>query len=234
MENFTEKLALAVAESDDLESLVRPLLELLEAVTGLESTYLTSIHLEKSVQSILFARNSKELTLPEGLNVPWEDTLCKRALEENRLLTDDVSGCWGDSDAARELGLTTYLSAPVFVGDNKLYGTLCGASRDKVQVTPGAQRILAMFAKLVARQLERDQLLEALRQQNKAFNEYAMTDPLTGIPNRRALQNELAILPPGTAATSSLFSARVFPTTMKQGGKQSSGGLRVLPGASSM
>lgn len=78
MNAFTNKLALAVSESDDLESLVRPLLELLEMVTGLESTYFTSIDLEESVQRIVFARNSKILTIPEGLSVPWQDTLCKR------------------------------------------------------------------------------------------------------------------------------------------------------------
>lgn len=191
MNAFTNKLALAISESDDLESLVRPLLELLEMVTGLESTYLTSIDLEESVQRILFARNSKILTIPEGISVPWQDTLCKRALEEQRLFTDDVGSCWGDSDAARALGLTTYLSEPVTIGDNKLFGTLCGASRDKVQVTNEAQRILSMFARLIARQIERDKLLATLRQQNRDYSEYALTDPLTGIPNRRALQNEL-------------------------------------------
>ncbi|WP_111642226.1 GGDEF domain-containing protein [Marinimicrobium alkaliphilum] len=191
MHDFVDQLAIAITESDDLETLVRPLLELLQAVTGLESTYLTSIDFDTSVQNIVFARNTKALTIPEGLSVPWEDTLCKRALETNQRLTDDVSGCWGDSNAARELGLTTYLSEPINIGENKLYGTLCGASRDKVHVQPEAQRILSMFASLIARQIERDQLLETLRQENKVYSEYALTDPLTGIPNRRAFQNEL-------------------------------------------
>lgn len=39
MDPFLDKLAAAVSDSEDLESLVRPLLELMEAVTGLDSAY---------------------------------------------------------------------------------------------------------------------------------------------------------------------------------------------------
>jgi diguanylate cyclase len=191
MDRVLHKLATVVAEDGDLEGLVRSLLELLEAVTGLESTYLTSIDVESEIQTILFARNSKELKIPEGLTVPWGDTLCKRALDEGNLYTSDVAAHWGDSTAARELGLTTYISEPVRIGDNQLYGTLCGASRQRVHVPEEARRLLSMFGSLIARQIERDQLLQSLRQERLALREYALADPLTGIANRRALEEEL-------------------------------------------
>ncbi|MDX1552204.1 MAG: sensor domain-containing diguanylate cyclase [Marinobacter sp.] len=191
MNDVLNKLAVAVSEDDDLESLVRSLLELLEAVTGLESTYLTHIDTANGVQRIVFARNSKDLSIPEGLVVPWDDTLCKRAIDEGQMFTDDVRNCWGDSEAARELGLTTYISEPVCIGDNELYGTLCGASRQKVPVSDEATRLLSMFSKLIARQLERDQLLATLRREHITLREFALTDLLTGIPNRRAMEVEL-------------------------------------------
>lgn len=75
-------LAESLENARSLEELVRPLLELLEATTGLESTYMTTIDEQAGVQHILFARNSDRLQIPEGLSVPWNDTLCKRALEE--------------------------------------------------------------------------------------------------------------------------------------------------------
>lgn len=191
MDKVLTKLAAAVAEDGDLEALVRSLLELLEAVTGLESTYLTSIDMDSGTQTILFSRNSKELTIPEGLAVPWGDTLCKRALDEGVMYTDDVRSHWGDSSAARALRLTTYISVPVHIGNGELYGTLCGASRQKVQISDEARRLLSMFGRLIARQLERDQLLQTLRREQITLRQYALTDPLTGIPNRRAMEDEL-------------------------------------------
>ena len=192
MDPFLDKLVAAVSDSEDLESLVRPLLGLLESVTGLESTYLTTIDHERNVQRIVFSRNTQALNIPEGLEVPWGNTLCKRALDEGRPYVDDVVGCWGDSDAARVLGITTYLSEPVHVAAGELYGTLCGASGARIQVTDDTRRLLQLFSQLIARQLERDRLLAQLKDENREYSRYALSDPLTGIPNRRALMNELA------------------------------------------
>ncbi|MEW6414147.1 MAG: sensor domain-containing diguanylate cyclase [Pseudomonadota bacterium] len=192
MDPILDKLAAALSDSEDLESLVRPLLELLEAVTGLESTYLTTIDFERNVQRIVYSRNTQALRIPEGLEVPWDDTLCKRAFDEGRPYVDDVAGCWGDSDAARALGITTYLSEPVRVATGELYGTLCGASAMQVRVTDDTRRLLRMFSQLIARQLERDRLLARLKEENRELSRHALSDPLTGIPNRRALMGELA------------------------------------------
>ena len=61
-----------LATEQSLESLVRQLLEMLEIVTDMESTYLTKVDIEARLQHILYARNSKQMTIPEGLSVPWD------------------------------------------------------------------------------------------------------------------------------------------------------------------
>ena len=104
--NLFAPLADTLTTATSLEGLVRPLLELLEVASGLESTYMTTIDETVGVQHVLYSRNSRSLIIPEGLTVPWGDTLCKRALEEGRSYTDDVAGCWGDSDAAQALGVS--------------------------------------------------------------------------------------------------------------------------------
>jgi diguanylate cyclase len=185
------QLADSVSAGQTLEELTRPLLEMLEAVTGLESTYLTTIDLDAGLQHILYARNSRRLTIPEGLSVPWGDTLCKRALDENRPYTSDVASCWADSDAAAELGINTYVSTPVHAGDGGLYGTLCAASSDRLALAPGAQKILGLFARLIGQHVERERMFEKLRKANAELAASALLDSVTGLPNRRFLALEL-------------------------------------------
>ena len=191
MSELLEQLSESVSAAQTVEELTRPLLEMLEAVTGLESTYLTSIDEARGVQHVLYARNSSAMQIPEGLTVPWNDTLCKRALEEGRPFTDDVPACWGDSQAARELGIRTYVSTPVRMGNGALYGTLCAASTHRRPRTPEAERILTLFAYLIGQQVEREQLIKKLLAANEKLTAMAATDQLTGLPNRRALLRAL-------------------------------------------
>ena len=132
------------------------------------------------------------MQIPEGLEVPWGDTLCKRALEEGRAFTDDVASCWGDSDAAKALGINTYMSQPVRTLDGQLYGTLCAASSKKATVPESVLSVFTMFAKLIAQQVDRERMLSNARRENKALQEAALTDPLTGLANRRAMEKALA------------------------------------------
>lgn len=189
--DFLDKLADSISHAHTLEQLVRPLLELLQAVTGLESTYLTTIDGDAGVQHVLFARNSRRLQIPEGLSVPWEGTLCKRALEEECAYTDDVASRWGDSDAARALGIATYASTPVRTGDGALYGTLCAASDESRPLATGAPKMLQMFSRLIAQQVDRERTLQALRQANDLLARSALIDATTQLPNRRALMEEM-------------------------------------------
>lgn len=164
---------------------------MLQQVSGLDSAYLTTIDLSRDEQRILYAHNAGEMNMPEGLAVPWEDTLCKRALDEGRPFTPNVSQCWGDSDAARALGIETYISTPIRLGNGDLYGTLCAASSKSQEPSPDVKRLLALFATLIAQNVERERLLQALVASNQALAVQARTDELTGLYNRRALLEEL-------------------------------------------
>ncbi|MAD75525.1 MAG: GGDEF domain-containing protein [Rheinheimera sp.] len=158
MDKQLEQLAQFVATANTVEGLTRPLLALLQRITGLESTYLTAIDETAGVQHILIAHNAGALTLPEELTVPWQDTLCKRALESQQFVTEDVAGCWGDSDAARELGLKSYISVPVKNQDGSIFGTLCGASSHHVAPTgmSNLSELLQLCADLISHQLIRE------------------------------------------------------------------------------
>lgn len=178
-------------EEQALEALTRRLLELLGRVTGLESTYLTSIDWDGGLQRILYARNVGSLDIPEGLEVDWSDTLCRRALEGGPTCTSDVQGTYPDSTAARELGLNTYVTVPVRGPEGDVVGTVCGADSRGIHVSEDAQAVMEALAEMVAMQLAGSRTRRELEATNRTLTDLAFVDGLTGIGNRRALDRDL-------------------------------------------
>jgi signal transduction histidine kinase len=157
--------------SKALEGLARRLLTVLGRVTGLESTYLTMIHWIEDQQEILFASNTGKLEIPEGLRVIWSDTLCRRALDGEASYTDDVPTTFPDSEAARALGLRTYLTVPIRGVDGSTWGTLCGASSEQVLVDEDARLVMELLSEMVAGQLERDLARQRLAEANSRLEQ---------------------------------------------------------------
>lgn len=191
IDNLIERISTVLDAEYTLEGLVRHLLEMLALVTNMESTYLTRIDPDGSLQHVLFARNSKTLQIPEGLSVPWGDTLCKRALDEKCRFTNEVATHWSDSSAAQALGIMTYASNPVILNDGSLYGTLCAASSSKRILTRQSDQVLQLFSQLIAQQIQNEQLLKELKAANRALTAASLTDELTGLANRRAIFDKL-------------------------------------------
>ena len=181
------RLATSFTSAVSLEDLVRPMLDLIQQATGLDSVYLTTINLEEEIQEIVYARNSGKLELKEGLRVPWQDTLCRRALQENRMITQDVPAVWGDSSAARELGLQTYVTVPVNSLDGKLHGTLCGASAERMEVSDTSLATLHLCADLIAHQITREEHARNARQQAVEAEQQLRRMALISAVSRRCL-----------------------------------------------
>ena len=70
MSSIVHRLSQAVVASQSLPILTRPLLEIMVEVTQLDSAYLTTVDEERGVQNVLYALNTGEMTIPEGLEVP--------------------------------------------------------------------------------------------------------------------------------------------------------------------
>lgn len=200
---LSHAIAGAVRTGEDLESLTRPLLELLGQISGLESTYLTEIREEVDEQEILIARNTGAIEVSEGMKVEWNDTLCKRSLDTGLRATCHVDETFPGSQIARDLGLQTYVSVPIVNGENEIVGTLCGVSGKSVEVSEPILELMEVFARLIADQRERDlrlrmaehhaEIVEQRLSQRAVFlaaAEHKLKSPLTAILGWSSLLHE--------------------------------------------
>jgi diguanylate cyclase (GGDEF)-like protein/PAS domain S-box-containing protein len=165
-----------------LEDLARRLLVVLGRLSGLETTYLTRIDRDGDRQHILYARNTGQLEVPEGLSVPWQDTLCRRVLDGGPSYTTDVPRVYPDSDAARDLKLRTYVSVPIEAPGGDIWGTLCGASGEQVELSDDVRAMMGILAEMVAGELKRDaayhRLVEANTRLEIAYDELAASEQI--------------------------------------------------------
>jgi signal transduction histidine kinase len=188
------RVAAISAEGTDLERLSRPLLELLGDLTGFESTYVTVLHWEDFKQEVRYARNVGDLEVPEGVVVEWSDTLCRRALLEGRSSTADVPSIWPDSAAASELGIISYVSVPIVTPQRSTFGTLCAASARPVELDEGARRVMELFARLLADQVERELRAAEERERVAAAALHARANALAIASSEHKLKVPLSVI----------------------------------------
>jgi diguanylate cyclase (GGDEF)-like protein len=209
------RLAAALTNSDNLESLTRPLLELLNTTTGLESTCLTLVDWAADQQRVVHSFNSGDLDITEGLVAPWGDTLCRRALDQKVPYTNDVPGLWGDSQMARALGIQTYVSVPITDADDAVIGTLCGLSKYSADLDATHLQSMRLFARILADQFSREHAREReqiraqeLERRTEQLHDKASRDPLTGLLNRSGIHTWLeSMIPSVRSADSQLVIA---------------------------
>ena len=192
------RLAQAVAAGHDLQALTRPLLQLLQEVTGLESTLLTLVDPAGDEQVLAYTYNTGDLHIPEGATVSWQDSLCRRAVDEDRYHVTDVATVWPDAHLALNLGIMTYASVPVRDAHDQLLGTLCGVSTTRTVIDERELAVMATFAQLLAAQLARETAhsvaaahAAVLEQRLGALRESAERDTLTGLANRAGIHRWL-------------------------------------------
>ena len=155
------RVSQTLANEHSLETLVRQLLEMLELVTRMESTYLTRIDFDAQRQHIMYAHNSSEMQIPEGFSVPWNDSLCKRALDDRCIFSNDVAERWRSCLAAQDLGIATFFSIPVRLTDGSLFGTLCATSRARQPYNIEGEQVMNLFANLISHYVEKATLISS-------------------------------------------------------------------------
>ncbi len=150
-----ELLAEVAAAGEDLETVARGLLARLAQLTGLSSTYLAETRLDEDEQRILFSYNTSELFhIPEDISLPWSEGVCRFVVEGGPHYTKDAQKTFPKSSVARLLGIRTFISYPVFTADGHWFGTLCGASKDPVQVEEEILDLMRECALLIGQRIK--------------------------------------------------------------------------------
>ena len=149
-----ELLAEAARNGSDLESVARGVLERLSELTGLSSTYLAETRLIADEQYIVFAVNRSELFhIPEDVTLPWSEGVCRFVVEGGAHYTTEAQKQHPSSSVARLLEIRTFVSYPVFTADGRFFGTLCGASKDPVEIEKEVLDLMRECARLIGQRL---------------------------------------------------------------------------------
>ncbi len=147
-------LADSAADGEDLESVARHLLARLAELTGLSSTYLAETRLNEDEQRILFSYNTSQVFhIPEDISLPWSEGVCRFVVEGGPNYTTDAQKAYPRSSVARMLDIRTFVSYPVFSADGKWFGTLCGASKDSVEIEAQLLDLMRECARLIGERI---------------------------------------------------------------------------------
>ncbi len=149
-----ELLEEAARSGSDLETVARGVLERLSELTGLSSTYLAETRLLSDEQYIVFAVNRSELFhIPEDVTLPWSEGVCRFVVEGGPHYSSEAQKQFPSSSVARLLGIRTFISYPVFTQEGRFFGTLCGASKDQVDVEHEILDLMRECARLIGQRL---------------------------------------------------------------------------------
>ena len=146
-----ELLEQAAASGSDLETVARGVLARLADLTGLSSTYLAQTRLTVDEQY-----RSDFFHIPEDVTLPWSEGVCRFVVEGGPHYTTDAQKQFPSSSVARLLEIRTFISYPVFTPRGRFFGTLCGASKEQVEIQQEILELMRQCALLIGQRLPGD------------------------------------------------------------------------------
>ena len=147
----------AARQGNDLETVARGVLARLAELTGLSSTYLAETRLMVDEQYIVFSCNRSDVfQIPEDVTLPWSEGVCRFVVEGGPNYTTDAQKQFPSSSVARLLEIRTFISYPVFTAEGRFFGTLCGASKEQVEIQQEILELMRECARLIGQRLRRD------------------------------------------------------------------------------
>lgn len=149
-----ELLEQAAVAGGDLETVTRGVLSRLADLTGLSSTYLAETRLPTDEQYIVYSHNRSDFFhIPEDVTLPWSEGVCRFVVEGGPHYTTEAQKQFPSSAVARLLEIRTFISYPVFTPEGRFFGTLCGASKEPVDIEEEILELMRETARLIGQRL---------------------------------------------------------------------------------
>ena len=188
-----------------LEQVSRPLLRLVQHITGMETSFITAIDWDTQKQTVLFSLNSGQMQVPELSRVDWHQSMCRSMFLSGHSHSSAIGIEVPATIGAIALEMKSFFAVPILVGDSPI-GTVCGASRRPIVLADAQVEAMQFIAEALqllvqtdlakaqaeararyAEQAALDARFDADRHEGDShrMEHLAHTDVLTGLPNRR-------------------------------------------------
>jgi signal transduction histidine kinase len=146
----------------DFAHLARALLGAAIEIGGFDVAYVTALDPDRGEEVVTHAANVGDVLVAEGHRAPCPaDSSAQFFMGVTRSNAGPTPQ--PDSHVARSLGLGSYVSVPIVLVSHNLYGTFCGASRQRRDIGDGTVVAMESFAKLLADHMTRATVESVLR-----------------------------------------------------------------------
>lgn len=192
-------------DTSAFEHIARPLLRLVQHISGMETSFFTAIDWENQKQEVLFSSNMGRMEISEGSRVDWRDSMCRAMFLSGQSHSSSIGLDVPATPGAIALEMKSFFAVPILVGDSPI-GTVCGASRRAIVLDEDQLKAMQFIAEALQQLVESDQarVLASARatdaehdarearsetkrheSDSQRMEQLANTDMLTELPNRR-------------------------------------------------
>ena len=163
---------------DDLDAVaaipaISTILEVACRTTGLRFAAVARVTEERWI--CLASWDDVEFGLKPGSELKIETTFCSRVRASNEpVVIDHVAedAVYGSHPIPAMYGFQSYISMPIALQDGSFFGTLCAIDpRSNSLNNPSVLGMFALFAKLIAHELDNHARMKAMAQENEALQD---------------------------------------------------------------
>ena len=165
----------------------------LELELGDSAIWIGHLDCDRGVLRVVATGGDAEFGLEPGVEAELETSFCQvMATGAGPQLANDASGhpVYSELPATSAMAVGSFVGAPMRVGDAPV-GTLCAFHHSRGAFSERQLRLIQAFAAFLERELEHQREREDLEHVVADLRRQSLTDPLTGLGNRRAFSRAL-------------------------------------------